>query len=126
MVTSLLLNGYMNQWINMYVCTVWIIWSGQGMYAIMIGGSTYVGMITVHRARQPEMAQSDMVTREVGRDRLVRLKLSRRESYKRRRRRREVNYMVDYRYIITLQHIHNTTKPNPASICIISAFKYTK
>ena len=69
---SLLLNVNMNQWIYMYVCTVWIIWSGQGMYAIMIGGSTYVGMITVSRARQEEKAQPDMVTREVGRDRLVR------------------------------------------------------
>ena len=26
--------------------------SGQGMYAIMIGSSTYVGMITVRRAEQ--------------------------------------------------------------------------
>jgi hypothetical protein len=52
-----------------------------------------------------------MVTRKVGRDRLVRALLSRRESYerRRRRRRREVNYLVYYRYIITLQHIHNTT-----------------
>jgi hypothetical protein len=47
-----------------------------------------------------------MVNREVGRDRLVRLKLSRRDSYKKRRRRRrrrrkEVDNLVDYRYIIT-------------------------
>ena len=43
-----------------------------------------------------------MVTREVGRDRLVRAKLSRRESYKRRReeKRREVNNPGYYRYII--------------------------
>ena len=79
------------------------------MYAIMIGSSTYVGMITVRRARQLAKAPYDMVTREVGRDRLVRLKISRRESYerrrrRRRRRRREVNYLVYYRYIITLQH----------------------
>ena len=61
--------------------------SGQGMYyAIMIGSSTYVGMITVGRAKQPSKAKLDMVTREVGRDRLVRAMLSRRESYKRRRR----------------------------------------
>ena len=71
--------------------------AGQGMYAIMIGSSTYVGMTTVRRARQEEKALSDMVTREVGRDRLVRARLSRRESYKRRKK-REVNYLVDYRY----------------------------
>ena len=40
--------------------------------AIMMGSSTYVGMITVGRAEQPEKASLDMVTREVGRDRLVR------------------------------------------------------
>ena len=60
----------------------------------MIGSSTYVGMITVGRAEQTAKAPLGMVTREVGRDRLVRAKLSRRESYKRRRReekRREVN-----------------------------------
>jgi hypothetical protein len=76
------------------------------MYAIMIGGSTYVGMITVRRVWQSAKAPSDMVTREVGRDRLVRAEFPRRESYKRRRRRRrrrrrEVNYLVYYRYIIT-------------------------
>jgi hypothetical protein len=90
------------------------------MYAVMIGSSTYVGMITVRRAQQEEKAWSDMVTREVGRDRLVRARLSRWESYKRRRRRRrrrEVNYLVYYRYIIA--------QPNPASICIIPAYKYT-
>ncbi len=70
--------------------------------------STYVGMITVDRAKQEVKARFDMVTREVGRDRLVRaeqeekalldmvtrevgrdrlvsFRLSRRESYKRRR-----------------------------------------
>ena len=41
-------------------------------HAIMIGRSTYVGMIIVGRAEQPEKAPSNMVTREVGRDRLVR------------------------------------------------------
>ena len=46
--------------------------------------STYVGMITVGRAWQSSKAQLGMVTKEVGRDRLVRAKLSRRESYKRR------------------------------------------
>ena len=51
----------------------------------MIRSSTYVGMITVGRARQDWKARCDMVTREVGRDRLVRIRLSRRESYKRRR-----------------------------------------
>ena len=50
---------------------------------IMIGSSTYVGMITVRRASQAEKAPSDMVTREVGRDRLVRAKLAKKE--KRRR-----------------------------------------
>ena len=103
--------------------------SGHVLHTIMIGGSTYVGMITVSRAEQnwkawsdmvtrevgrdrlvraeqAAKAQSDMVTREVGRDRLVRLKLSRRDSYKKRRRRRrrrrkEVDNLVDYRYIIT-------------------------
>ena len=45
-----------------------------------------------------------MVTREVGRDRLVRALLSRRKSNKRRERRREVDYLVYYRYIITLHH----------------------
>ena len=39
-------------------------------YAIMIGSSTYVGMITVDRAMQLRKAPYDMVTREVGRDRL--------------------------------------------------------
>ena len=76
----------------MYVCTVWIIRSGQGMYAIMIGGSTYVGMITVRKAEQSAKAQYGMVSREVGRDRLVRAQLARRESYKRRRG-EEVNYL---------------------------------
>jgi hypothetical protein len=74
--------------------------SGHVLHTIMIGGSTYVGMITVSRAEQNWKAWSDMVTREVGRDRLVRASLSRRESYKRRRR-RQVNILVDYRYIIT-------------------------
>ncbi len=55
------------------------------MYAIMIGSSTYVGMTTVGRTEQEEKAPLDMVTREVGRDRLVRAMLARRESYKRRR-----------------------------------------
>jgi hypothetical protein len=71
----------------------------------MIGSSTYVGMITVRREKQEEKAPRDMVTREVGRDRKVRARLSRRETYKRKkRRRREVNYLVYYRYIITLYH----------------------
>ena len=51
--------------------------------AIMIGSRTYVGMITVDRAVQEEKVKFDMVTREVGRDRLVRALLARRESYKR-------------------------------------------
>ena len=51
----------------------------------MIGSSTYVGMITVGRALQLEKVPCDMVTREVGRDRLVKIRLTRRESYKRRR-----------------------------------------
>jgi hypothetical protein len=38
----------------------------------MIGSSTYVGMITIRRAEQSWKALLDMVTREVGRDRLVR------------------------------------------------------
>ena len=71
------------------------------MYAIMIGGRSYVGMITVRRVRQSAKAPSDMVAREVGRDRLVRAEFPRRESYKRRKRRIEVNYLVYYRYIIT-------------------------
>lgn len=36
------------------------------------GSSTYVGMIIVGRAEQPEKAPFDMVFREVGRDTLVR------------------------------------------------------
>ena len=52
----------------------------------MIRNSTYVGMITVGRAVQSWKALLDMVTREVGRDRLVRAKLTRRETYKRRKR----------------------------------------
>ena len=51
------------------VSAAWIIGSG---YAIVFGSSTYVGMITVGRAEQSEKAWIDMVTREVGRDRLVR------------------------------------------------------
>ena len=54
-------------------------------YAIMIGSSSYVGMITVGRAEQEQKAAYGMFTREVGRDRLVRASLTRRESYKRRR-----------------------------------------
>ena len=53
------------------------------MLSIGIGSSTYVGMITVDRVRQYEKAKSDMVTREVGRDRMVIKELPRRESYKR-------------------------------------------
>ena len=49
----------------------------------MIRNSTYVGMITVGRAWQAQKAKLDMVTREVGRDRLVRAMFPRRESYKR-------------------------------------------
>jgi hypothetical protein len=60
-----------------------------GYVCIMIGSSTYVGMITVRRAKQSEKALSNMVTREVGRDREVRARLSRRESYKRRREEEE-------------------------------------
>ena len=54
MATSLLLYVNINQSMYyMYVCAAWIIWSGQGEYpAIMIGSSTYVGMITVRRAEQ--------------------------------------------------------------------------
>ena len=55
----------------------------------MTRSSTYVGMITVGRAKQATKAPYDMVTREVGRDRLVRAGFPRRESYKRRRRREE-------------------------------------
>ena len=47
-------------------------WVRACYHAIMIRSSTYVGMITVGRARQKEKAPLDMVTREVGRDRLVR------------------------------------------------------
>ena len=53
--------------------------------AIMMGSSTYVGMITVGRAEQSWKAPCDMVTKEVCRDRLVRARLPRRESYKLRR-----------------------------------------
>ena len=58
MVTSLLLYVNINQSMYYtYVCAAWIIRSGQGMYyAIMIGSSTYVGMITVSRAEQQEKA----------------------------------------------------------------------
>ena len=62
-------------------------------HAIMIRSSSYVGMITVGRAEQVEKAAYDMVTREVGRDRLVRAQLARIESYKRR----EVNNPGYYR-----------------------------
>jgi hypothetical protein len=55
--------------LDINVCAAWIIGSG---YAIMIGSSTYVGMTTVGRAEQTAKAPPDMVTREVGRDRLVR------------------------------------------------------
>jgi hypothetical protein len=48
----------------------------------MIGSSTYVGMITVGRAIQVAKVRSDMITREVGRDRLVSFWLSRREEKK--------------------------------------------
>ena len=56
-------------WLDINECTAWIIGSG---YAIMIGSSTYVGMITVGMTMQSEKVKFDMVTREVGRDRLVR------------------------------------------------------
>ncbi len=39
--------------INEYVQLDYKVRSGQGMYAIMIWSSTYVGMITVRRAEQP-------------------------------------------------------------------------
>jgi len=68
--------------------------------------STYVGMITVGRAEQEEKARLDMVTREVGRDRLVRALLTRRESYKRRREeKRSQQPALVYRY-------HNLTLHN--------------
>jgi hypothetical protein len=71
---------------KLYECKCRLGLYGQGMYrAIMIGSSTYVGMIAVGRTEQSWKTKIDMVTREVGRDRLVRAKLSRRESYKRRR-----------------------------------------
>ena len=60
----------------------------------MMGSSTYVGMITVGRAEQYWKAPNDMITREVGRDRLVRAGLgsmkARRESYKRRREEKSI------------------------------------
>ena len=73
--------------LNVCMCGLdYMVRSGQGIYyAIMIGSSTYVGMITVGRAKQNSKALFDMFTREVGRDRLVSFLLSRRESYKRRR-----------------------------------------
>ena len=52
---------------------------------ITCGSGTYVGIITVGRASQPAKAPYDMLTREVGRDKLVRAELARRESYKRTR-----------------------------------------
>ena len=61
------------------------------LLAIIIRSSSYVGMITVGRARQEEKAPGDMVTREVGRDRLVRASLARRESYKKRREKKVNN-----------------------------------
>ena len=74
----------------------------------MIGSSTYVGMIIVGRAEQPEKAESDMVTREVDRDRLVRASLTRRESYKRRiRRRSQQPFQLQIYYNLT--H-HNLTQ----------------
>ncbi len=83
----------------MYVC-VYVRLGYRSGHAIMIGSSTYVGMITVGRAEQPLNATSDMITREVGRDRLVRARLSIRESSKRREE-EEVNNPFNYRYIIT-------------------------
>ena len=56
-------------YLDINVCVDWIIGSG---YAIMIGISTYVGMITVGRAAHKRKALRDIVTREVGRDRLFR------------------------------------------------------
>ncbi len=47
----------MDKYVCIYVCAPWIIRSGQGVYyAIMISSSTYVGMITVGRAKQEEKA----------------------------------------------------------------------
>ena len=71
----------------------------------MIGRSTYVGMITVGREEQPGKALSGIFTREVGRDTLFRALLSRRKSYKRRRR--EVNNL--YWHL----NYQNPTQPNP-------------
>ena len=103
----MLLYVNINQCINkMSVCAAWIIRSGQGVYpAIMIGSSTYVGMITVGRAEHSEKAERDMVTREVGRDRLVSFPLSRRESYKRRREeKRSQQPALVHRYHNLTQH----------------------
>ena len=58
----------------------------------MIGSSTYVGMITVGRAWQSSKAQLGMVTREVGRDRLVRAWFPGRESFKRRRAEKSITW----------------------------------
>ena len=68
------------------------------VHAISIGSSTYVGMITVRRAEQSRKAPSDMVTREVGRDTLVRAESSRRESYKRTRQVRKIKTYRRYKH----------------------------
>ena len=50
---------------------------------MMIGSSsTYVGMITVGRERHSAKAPYDMITREVGRDTLVRTEFPRRKHIK--------------------------------------------
>ena len=73
----------------------------------MIRSSTYVGMITVGRTRQDWKAPCDMVTREVGRDRLVRFQFTRRESYKRRReeKRSQQPALVHRYHNLTLHNI---------------------
>ena len=73
------------------------------VHAISIGSSTYVGMITVGRAEQDWKALFHMVTREVGRDRLVMARLTRRESYKRTRQvRNNKTYRHRHRHAMML------------------------
>ena len=102
-ILQLIMSIAMHVCLDMYVCTAWIIGSG---YAIMIGSSTYVGMITVGRAEHREKAPYGKVTRDVGRDRLVRASLARRESCERRRRSQQPFQLQIYYNLIH----HNLTQ----------------
>ena len=84
---------------------------GQGIYyyALMIGSSTYVGMITFFGG-QGNAGMEGIVRYGDRRDRLVRAKLPRKEPYKRRREESTTWYTIDKQTKTCKRNITNLHK----------------